>query len=307
MGQEESGDAIPRSSRRRRFLAGAALGGAALAAHAAGAPERSTGQDTGSTRSGTVELTRQGAIALITFNRPAQDNVLDQADLDALVEVWRTYKTDDTLRVAIVTGKGGQAFCGGIDTSFVNRSAGPLPPPRDEGLRAYTSKQNKCWKPVIAAIDGFVAGPGLHFVLDADIAIATPEASFFDIHMHRTGSVPVFEPIEMARRLPYETVARFFLLGPNDPWTADRALALGLISEVVPRAGLMARAINMARQIAALDPSLVSATLESLYKSRELGVRDAIERGLIIRQITGYRAAPMASIPLRDLARPKAS
>jgi len=148
-----------------------------------------------------------------------------------------------------------------------------------------------------------VAGPGLHFVLDADIAIAEPEATFFDIHMHRTGSVPVFEPIEMARRLPYEAVARFFLLGPNDPWTADRALSLGLISEIVPRTRLMARAAEMAHQIAALDPSLVSATLESLYKSRELGVRDAIERGLIIRQITGYRAAPLASTPLRDLAR----
>jgi len=306
MAESGPGDSFPQSSKRRHFLAGATLGGAALAAQAAGAREPSAGHDGGSVGSGSVELTRQGAIAIISFNRPAQDNVLNQADLEALVEIWRTYKTDDTLRVAIVTGKGGQAFCGGIDTSFVNRAAGPLPPPRDEGLRSYTSKQNKCWKPVIAAIDGFVAGPGLHFVLDADIAIATPEASFFDIHMHRTGSVPVFEPIEMALRLPYEAVARFFLLGPNDPWTAERAHALGLISEVVPRARLMAHAIEMANQIAALDPSLVSATLESLYKSRELGVRDAIERGLIIRQITGYRAAPMASMPLRDLARSKA-
>ena len=54
---------------------------------------------------------------------------------------------------------------------------------------------------MIAAINGFVAGPGLHFLLDADLCIAVPEAVFFDMHMHHTGSVPVIEPIEMARKI----------------------------------------------------------------------------------------------------------
>lgn len=168
---------------------------------------------------------------------------------------------------------------------------------RDEGIRRYTAKQNRCWKPVIAAANGLVVGPGLHFLLDADICIAVPEARFCDAHIHHTGSVPIIEPIEMARRIPYEAVSRMFLLGPHDPIDAERAYNLGLISEIVPRDRLMARATEMAQ--ADMNPTM--AFIESLYKARELGVTEAINRGLIIRQLAGYRPAPMNGLPLREL------
>jgi len=131
---------------------------------------------------------------------------------------------------------GDAMFCGGGDSAAF-RQGGPPPTylRRDEGIRRYTAKQNKCWKPVIAAVNGLVVGPGLHFLLDADICIAVPEARFCDAHMHHTGSVPVIEPIEMARRIPHEAVSRMFLLGPHDPIDAARAYHLGLISEIVPR------------------------------------------------------------------------
>jgi enoyl-CoA hydratase/carnithine racemase len=288
---------------RRAVLAAASVGSIALAS---GAAKSAAGSRPASASAKQVTLTRQGAIAIITIDRADHDNIVDRQGLDDLVEVWSAYKADDALRVAIFTGAGTESFCGGIDTSFINKIPNPnTPPARDEGVRTYTAKQNKCWKPVIAAINGFVAGPGLHFMLDADICIAAPEATFFDIHLHRTGAVPVFEPIEMARKVPLEAVTRLFLLGPNEPWTAERARSLGLISEVVPRDRLMSRAVELARHIVALDPDLVRGTIESLYKARELGVREAVDRGLIIRQITGYRFAPMAGKPVRDLARPK--
>jgi enoyl-CoA hydratase/carnithine racemase len=191
-----------------------------------------------------------------------------------------------------------------VDITNIRAAPAPRYLKRDEGLRYYTSKQNKCWKPVIAAINGFVAGPGLHFLLDADICISVPEATFFDVHMHRTGSVPVFEPIEMARKVPAEAVSRMFLLGPHDPLTAQRAVALGLISEVVPRASLMARAMEMAQQIAQVDMNLTTAFVEANYKARELGVTEAINRGLIIRQATGYHDAPLKDRALGALAVP---
>ena len=288
---------------RRAVLAAVSAGSIALASGAAASAAANSPTPATARQ---VTLTRQGAIATITIDRPEHSNILDRQGLDDLVEVWTAYKADDALRVAIFTGAGNESFCGGIDTSFINKVPNPAkPPPRDEGVRTYTSKQNKCWKPVIAAINGFVAGPGLHFMLDADICIAAPEAKFFDVHLHRTGAVPVIEPIEMARKVPLEAVSRFFLLGPNDPWTAARAHSLGLISEIVPRDRLMARAMELAGHIAALDPDLVRATIESLYKARELGVREAVDRGLIIRQITGYRSAPMAGKSVRDLARLK--
>jgi len=282
---------------RRTVLAGAALGAAASGMRAAQAAALPPFQ--------AIRYETQGPICIITLDRPEADNVADGHMLRELPLAWEAFRTDETLKVAIFTGAGSQAFCGGVDIGALRASAGPAPahPPRDEGIRTYTAKHNRCWKPVIAAINGFVAGPGLHFMLDADICIAVPEATFFDLHLHRTGSVPIIEPIEMARKIPQEAVSRMFLLGPHDPISAERARQLGLISEITHRNRLLARAIEMALQIAQADLYLTMAFIESMYKARELGVTEAINRGLIIRQMTGYRPAPMRDVPLGDLAR----
>lgn len=283
---------------RRTLIAAAAAGLAAAQANAQTAPAtpspafRALGYET------------RGPVCIITLRRPEDSNVLDSATLRELPLAWEAFRADDALRVAIFTGAGDKAFCGGVDITDIRGAPAPRYLKRDEGVRTYTSKQNKCWKPVIAAINGFVAGPGLHFVLDADICIAVNEATFFDVHMHRTGSVPIFEPIEMTRKLPAEAVSRMFLLGPHDPLTAQRAEKLGLISEVVPRNRLMPRALEMAQQIAQVDMHLTTAFVEANYKARELGVTEAINRGLIIRQATGYHDAPLKDRALEALAVP---
>ncbi|RYG86711.1 enoyl-CoA hydratase/isomerase family protein [bacterium] len=285
---------------RRTLLAAAAAGVAAAGSRPQGA--QAAASSASSFRA--LRYETRGPVCVITLGRPEDDNVLDAATLRELPLAWEAFRADDALRVAIFTGAGDEAFCGGVDVTDIRSAPAPRYLKRDEGVRTYTSKQNKCWKPVIAAINGFVAGPGLHFLLDADICIAVPEATFFDVHLHRTGSVPVFEPIELSRKIPAEAVSRLFLLGPHDPLTAQRAAALGLISEVVPRARLMPRALEMAQQIAQVDLNLTTAFVEAHYKARELGVTEAINRGLIIRQATGYHDAPLKDRPLRALAVP---
>jgi len=252
----------------------------------------------------TLKYEARGPICVITLNRPDIDNLIDAENRRELAVAWETFRADDALQVAIFTGAGDTAFCGGADLASFRGGAQPAYVKRDEGIRTYTAKQNKCWKPVIAAINGFVAGPGLHFLLDADICISVPEATFCDMHMHRTGAVPIIEPIEMARKIPQEAVSRMFLLGPHDPITAQRALDLGLISEIVPRDRLMARATELARQICQADMRLTTGFIESFYKARELGVTEAINRGLIIRQATGYQDAPFKGRSIRELAKP---
>lgn len=252
----------------------------------------------------TLKYEARGPICVITLNRPDIDNLIDAENRRELAVAWETFRADDALQVAIFTGAGDTAFCGGADLASFRGGARPAYVKRDEGIRTYTAKQNKCWKPVIAAINGFVAGPGLHFLLDADICISVPEATFCDMHMHRTGAVPIIEPIEMARKIPQEAVSRMFLLGPHDPITAQRALDLGLISEIVPRDRLMARATELARQICQADMRLTTGFIESFYKARELGVTEAINRGLIIRQATGYQDAPFKGRSIRELAKP---
>lgn len=248
----------------------------------------------------TIDYRADGPICVITLNRPDDGNRMDASMLGELPTVWDHFRQDDELRVAVLTGAGEAAFCAGLDLAAIASRTGRHPA-RDEGERPYTSKQRKCWKPVIAAINGPAIGPGLHFVLDADICIAAPEASFFDGHLHWTGSVPIIEPIEMARRIPHESVSRLFLLGPHAALPAQRALELGLISEVVARDRLLDRALELARLVAQVDVRLATAFIESLYKARELGVSEAVNRGLLIRQLTGYRDAPLSTLSLQEL------
>jgi len=113
--------------------------------------------------------------------------------------------------------------------------------------------------------------------------------------------MPVIEPIEMARRIPHESVSRLFLLGPYAPLSAQRALELGLISEIVPQASLQERALELAGHVAQVDARLATAFVESLHKARELGVSEAVNRGLIIRQLTGYQEAPLGRLSVREL------
>lgn len=242
--------------------------------------------------------------AIITINRPERYNAFRGQTVEELIEAFRLAWADNAVRSVILTGAGEKAFVAGAD---IGEMAGMTPVQLREFSRqgqALMTRIERLGKPVIAAINGFVAGPGFHFMLDADICIAVPEATFFDAHMHRTGSVPVFEPIEMSRKIPAEAVSRLFLLGPHDPLTAERAERLGLISEIVPRERLMARAMEMAQQIAQLDMNLTTAFVEANYKARELGVTEAINRGLIIRQATGYHDAPLKDRPLGELAVP---
>jgi E-phenylitaconyl-CoA hydratase len=282
---------------RRAFLVGAAIAGSAVAIKSAATASPPPAFQT-------LKFETSGPICIISLNRPDDDNIVNAVAVRELPLAWEAFRSDDSLRVAIFTGAGDQVFCGGVESEVSRGGTPPAYPRRDEGSRPYTSKQNKCWKPVIAAVNGIVAGPGLHFVLDADISICVPEARFFDLHMHRTGSVPIIEPIEMSRKIPYEAVARMFLLGPHDPIDAQRAHELGLVSEVVKRDRLMPRAMEMAQQIAQADMHLTTAFVEALYKSRELGATEAINRGLIIRQLTGYRDAPLKGRSIRDLAKP---
>lgn len=285
---------------RRTALTAAAIG--TLAAGSDPTLARSPARPAAAFRALTYRA--EGPICVIALNLAETDNRLDRAALDELPVAWDAFRTDDTLKVAIFTASGDTAFCSGIDLGAVRGAVSDYPP-RDEGQRSYTSKQNHCWKPVIAAVNGFVAGPGLHFVLDADICISVPEATYFDAHMHHSGSVPIIEPIEMARKIPASVVSRMFLLGPHDPLTAERAKESGLISEVVPRDRLMTRAFELARQIAECDMHLTTAFVEALYKARELGVTEAVNRGLIIRQLAGYRDAPLKDRSMRDLAVPR--
>ena len=122
-------------------------------------------------------------VAHITLNRPDRHNAFNLTMASELKQVWEAVKTDPLVVCAIVTGAGEKAFCTGMDVADVAsgeaKGSGTLSR-EDAPWFQLTAIQNKCWKPVITAVNGMVVGGGLHFIADSDLIIASESASFFE-------------------------------------------------------------------------------------------------------------------------------
>jgi E-phenylitaconyl-CoA hydratase len=222
---------------------------------------------------------RDGHIARITLNRPARGNALTSAMGDLLHEFWAEIKSDPRIRCTIVTGTGGKHFCTGADVDAAaarGRVRGEYDSLRNEVL--FTSRQNEVWKPTICAVNGMVAGGGLHFVVDSDIVVAADHATFLDTHVN-VGMVGAIENIGLANRIPLGSALRMTLQGRNYRMSADRAYQLGLVEEVCPAGDLDAAATAIAGDICANSPNAVALSMRSVWASREMPYSHAIEYG----------------------------
>ena len=123
------------------------------------------------------------------------------------------------------------------------------------------------------------AGGGLHFVADADVVLAASDAQFLDPHVS-VGQVSAYEVIGLARKVRFEAVMRMALLGRYERIDAARALALGMVSQVVnPPEALRDRAQALAEKIAKNSPAAMAATKRALWGALEAGFTDACMAG----------------------------
>ena len=140
------------------------------------------------------------------------------------------------------------------------------------------------WKPVIAAVQGMCAGGAFYWVADCDIVVCSPEATFFDPHV-TYGLVAALEPIALRYRMPFSDVMRMALLGLHERMTADRALAVGLVTEIVERETLLARAQELATVIAGQPPAAVQGTVKALWQSLDLNRAQSMATALMYTQV----------------------
>ena len=143
----------------------------------------------------------------------------------------------------------------------------------------FTAWHQQVWKPVITAVNGICAGGGFHWVADADIVIAASDAQFFDPHVS-IGQVVSIEAIGLIRKMPVEAVMRMAFVGRYERMPAERALQLGMISEIVdPPERLRERAQELAETIARNSPAAMAATKKALWAALEHGLTDACKVG----------------------------
>ncbi len=143
---------------------------------------------------------------------------------------------------------------------------------------------------MIAAVNGVCAGGGLHFVADADIVIASSDATFLDPHVS-IGQVSAYETIGLARKSPMEAITRMALVGRHERMTAQRAYELGILSQVVdPPDRLRDEAQALAEKIARNSPAAMAATKRALWGALEAGLTDACRAGS--RELVGMWGHP---------------
>ena len=242
----------------------------------------------------TIRLEKKDGVAWLVLARPERGNAINGPMSRELPVAWEDIKRDSKLSVVVVTGDGDRAFCTGFDVAEVASGTATVGAPEDRGTLAalrFTALQNRCWKPVITAVNGMVTGGGLHFLADSDLIIASERATFFDNHV-RVGLVSGAEPIGLARRIPLESVLRMAFLGGAERIDARHAKAIGLVSEVVPQDELHSRAQRLAEQILENSPTAMARTKQAIWESLDVGLEEAIERGWNV--IEGYRGHPDA-------------
>jgi enoyl-CoA hydratase len=224
---------------------------------------------------------RRGPVGWLVFNRPDAGNAMDAQMLDELEEAWRELDADPEVRVIVNTGAG-RSFQTGLDVVQLARDPGALRKQSGRTKRAelrMTAWHNGVWKPVVAAVNGVCAGGGLHFVADADVVLAASDAQFLDPHVS-VGQVTAYEAIALTRKIPFEAVMRMALVGRHERISAERALALGLVSQVVdPPSALRDEAQALAEKIAQNSPAAMAATKRALWGALESGLTDACKAG----------------------------
>jgi len=215
------------------------------------------------------------------FNRPEAGNAMDAAMFAELEPAWKELDADPAVRVIVNTGEGA-AFQTGLDMVQLARDPAALREQSRRTKRAelrLTAWHNGVAKPVIAAVNGVCAGGGLHFVADADIVVASSAATFLDPHVS-VGQVTAYEAIGLMRKMPAEAVMRMALVGRHERLSAQRALQLGMISQVVdPPERLREEAQELAEKIARNSPAAMAATKRALWQALELGLTDACRAG----------------------------
>jgi enoyl-CoA hydratase/carnithine racemase len=216
----------------------------------------------------TVLLEIAGSVATVTLNRPEVLNAFNQAMVGEFRRLWGQVRADDGIHVVVLRAAGERAFSTGVDVNEGFSRPGNPWSAQDPG-EALSPKQNKVWKPVIAAVHGMVAGGAFYWLNDCDIIISADDATFFDPHVSY-GLTSALEPIGLARRIPLGEALRWALLGLDERMSARRAREIGLVSELVPRAQLWERAAQIAAIIAAKPAAAVQGTVRAIWETHGL-------------------------------------
>jgi enoyl-CoA hydratase/carnithine racemase len=239
----------------------------------------------------TLAYEERGQVGILTLNRPDVFNAFNHKMEMELQDAWKFLRRNESVSVIVLTGAGEKAFCTGIDRdeSITNYLEDPDRKHRPAERTGHVStpfmfndpgnhicpKANDLWKPIVTAVNGIACGGAFYFLGESDIIIAAEHATFFDPHVSY-GMVAGYETAHIMQKVPFGEALRMALMGGHERVSAQKAMEIGLVSEVLPADELLDKAVWIAERIALSPPLAVQGTLRAAWLTREQGRRDAL-------------------------------
>lgn len=210
-------------------------------------------------------------IAVITIDRPEARNAIDRETALGVATAIERINADRDIRVAVLTGAGGN-FCAGMDLkAFLRGEVVRFP---GTGLAGMT--QAKLAKPFIAAVEGYALAGGFELALACDMIVASEEAQFGLSEVKRGLVANAGGLVRLPRQLPIKIASELVLIGDMVP--AATLAGHGLVNRVVPKGEALAVAMELARKLAANGPLAVAVSRRVLNESLEWPTDELFDR-----------------------------
>ena len=220
-----------------------------------------------------VKTRVEGGVLEVTLDRP-KANAVDLITSRKMGEVFRDFRDNPDLRVAILTGAGEKFFCPGWD---LKAAADGDEVDGDYGVGGFGGMQElpRLNKPIICAVNGICCGGGLEIALSTDIILAAEHATFA-LPEIRSGTVADAASVKLPKRIPYHIAMELLLTGR---WVeAEEAHRWGFVNEILPADKLMDRAWELARMPASGPPLVMAAIKEVVRDAEDSKFQDALNR-----------------------------
>ncbi len=233
----------------------------------------------GAVRHGDVVYAVDGPVARLTIDRPERRNAMSYGVMAGLRESVAAARSDDEVRVVVLTGAGDQAFCAGADLSSIGDGspggAGAAAAHEGRGLLAALFRD--LWslgKPTVARVRGYALAGGFGLALACDFVVAADDARFGTPEV-KVGLWPYMITVPLLRSMPPKKALELMSTGRRvDAAEAER---IGFVTRVVPAGELDAAVDELAATLAATSPLVSRWGRQSFYRALEMRADDALD------------------------------
>ena len=223
----------------------------------------------------TILIERRGRVALITINRPDKLNALNIKTRQETAEALDELRTDDEIRVVVITGAGEKAFVAGADINeFAGRSA--IQQRTVMKAKSIFTAAEDFPKPIIAMINGFCLGGGCELALSCDIRIASDKSRFGQPEIN-LGIIPGGGGTQRLTRLVGEGKAMQMIL-TGEMIDAQEAYRIGLVNDVYPADQLESKTMELAAKIAEKSPVALAMAKTAVKDAARMNLREGLDQ-----------------------------